>query len=113
MKHVRFEYNPDGRFVVSCIATKKVKLKEGDAIKVHGVSEKVDDVYIVGVQYDPILAACLWCPFRYEYKDTDGLFDYGCRAYKKMDGVGVPLCKIDDGDRYYTFTKLSDTMERV
>lgn len=113
MKHVRFEYNPDGRFVVSCIANKKVNLKEGDVIKVHGVSEKLDDVYIVGVQYDPIRSACLWCPFRYDYTDTDGFSWYGCRTSKKMNGVDADLCKTEDEDCCYTFTKLSDTMERV
>lgn len=113
MKHIRFEYDPDGLFTVSCIATKKVNIKKGDVIKIHGVSPKLDDVYLVDSIPSPALTPCHMCPFIYEYTDTDGFNDWGCRPNKKMDGVSVYLCMGEDEDEIYTFKKLSAEMEGI
>lgn len=113
MKHIRFEYNPSGLFTVSRIATKKVNLKEGDIIKIHGVSPKIDDVYSVGMIPSPVLTPCDNCPFRYDYTDSDGFQDWGCRLNKEMNGVHVYFCMAESDDAVYTFTRVSDIMEDI
>lgn len=111
MKRIKFEYDPDGMFTFSHLATRPVKIKAGDVIKVTGLGSTRDKTYKVTDSRYGIIRHCFDCPFGCTYTDSDGFEDSDCTASIPDGEYKRYICETDEDDMYFGFIDVCTLME--